>query len=299
MDCPAWIKYSGMMFHVICMFPAFIAVFFLYKFCKYSKNNNLPKCSFIVSSSFYLFTAASLFGAATHGLNACLFNVPFTEWKAENKIYYILFACCYFLQYHLMLIVLFQRLYITFNESFYALNKKHASVIIIIHILFLLSIIVSMMNTRYWILCNIVYVLLLIGLVFWITFLFISRLFVVFTNVYGDETDALLPLIIKITLLACLSVSVSVISQTLFTITVITSKQQFFTSYFLLIDVFNNVICVSLMFKFGDKYYNRYCKFADRCCKSICKQAISIQHSNRNHEMMEIEMQSIQNTDHI
>ena len=283
-DCVTWIKYSGYAYMIMCLLLMIFSIFITYKYIKHSKTMKLKKSSFCIGLSFYLSTNLGLCVSMLHGLNACSFNCPFSDWKPQNKLYYILFSFFYVLQYHVMLIVLLDRLYGVFSDTPFALNQYHKINFIILHSLFVVIIVISIIfgeESLISFITQISYGLLLVFIIIYVTTLFIKKLFQMFDEEMNQSQHSVTPtdisaanlvsVITKCTVLTCFSVTTSICSWSLFGILFILGKSSFYISFLLIFDMMTNLICITLTFTFANNQYHRYCGLLDKCCGIICK----------------------------
>ena len=288
--CLKWIKYSGYAYFGICFVLMAFAISLTIKFINYSRANKKSKSSVCLSASFYLTTDLALLASMFHGgLNSCEYNQEFELWPLPNKLYYITFAFFYFLQYHIMLIVLFHRLHAVFINTPYQISNHHTVIFVAIHILFIILIIASALFIHIPVIVFITqigYGLLLIILIIYITVLFIKKLYqsyeeeeeirdsITSIDAFGNKkggssTSVLMKIITKCTVLTCFSVISSVFTWGLFGILFMTSNSAFFTAFIFLIDVASNLICITLTYRFAEGQYNKYCNIIEMCCKSM------------------------------
>eukprot|EP01084_Bolivina_argentea_P256582 432038_1 len=271
MGCSVGIRYSGYIFIAVCFCFVVVTIFIMTKFIKYSRSTELEKSYIICMIIFYVMICLSFIGSMLHGLNACSFDLPFVEWKLINQMYYILFAGFYFIQYHIMLFVLFQRVYFVFKNSTFKLSKCNVGTFITIHVLFVIDIALSI-GSPYLGIFSGIYAMLLLSLIAFLTILFNKKLSQLFKTVGENEKNGtkniyLLTVITKCTVLTCASIIFTIIAQILFGLI-----HAFFVSFIVVLDVFSNLMCVTLTFNFSDTYYYRYCNFCDMCCRGLCKQ---------------------------
>eukprot|EP01084_Bolivina_argentea_P105600 189103_1 len=209
--------------------------------------------------------------------------------KLHDTIYQIGFAI-YGMQIYWLWMVLFCRLYFVFKGSAYEISSYS------IYTVTAFFVVMPIWVASGWLpwpqkYHNIVAgITLLLSTIFniLISYLFLYKLYIVFKDTKQKEENSLLLIIRKNTLLAVISISVSLIANVIyviasFQVTAFTRSYKQIKNYpmlwavFLLIyitDVYVNFICVMLSYSFSYSNYLKVCKYGDNLIKSFCIKVI-------------------------
>eukprot|EP01084_Bolivina_argentea_P010051 18743_1 len=128
----------------------------------------------------------------------------------------------------------------------------------------------------------------------WISYFFLYKLHAVFKHTKSNNSgkdNQLLTIIIKNTLLAVISISLTVMASIMYAIAAvrITEFTRFYTNvkdhivfwwcflFIFLFDVCTNFICAMLSYKYFDDYYFICCNWGDKMCHLICDGFINVE----------------------
>ena len=199
----------------------------------------------------------------------------------------------YFAQYNVMIFLLFYRLKVVFDGTAYRLSQFTKWAFYIMYILSsILAVSVQVVNilmgghspvrtilTSFSGLCG-------ISMIFFLTFLFVTKLITVNNNCDGAQQKAenkLLSTITKQSILALISIASLLVSVIIFFLVSSTRlpassiHAHFVSKLCLLIDIWTNFICILLSYQSFNTYYAKMCGCCDTKCKELCGKLVKPQ----------------------
>ena len=215
------------------------------------------------------------------------------EYQKENYDVAILSyvsTILYFAQYNVMIFLLFYRLKVVFDGTAYRLSRFTTWAFYTMYILSsILAVSVQVVNilmgghspvrtilTSFSGLCGIL-------MIFFLTFLFVTKLIDVNKHCDGHRENKFLSTITKQSILTLISIASLLVSVVIFFL--LSSTGMYVSSidaYFIwklcvLIDIWTNFICILLSYQSFNAYYIKMCGCCDTKCKELCGKLVKPQ----------------------
>lgn len=266
-----------------------LLLWILHKYINHHKETEMPKILHICGILFYIFSIAATVSGIAMGLSFCK-----DPWSQSFQIPWLIFALFYALHWNAVIIFYFLRLYYVFQSSILKLSNLSIGIFIAGYASFILSLsigIIARVSAYEYTsgICLGIAFISAVSISMYISVMFIVKLFQVNRNETKNDNGAiLLSTMTKCTILAVVSVTTSLI-LTLFqavagALFVYSDGIRIIYNSLVLMDIFTNIICMTLSYKFTDKYYTKICGRLDSRCR-LCF---------RRMESPEVQLSSIQ-----
>eukprot|EP01084_Bolivina_argentea_P278811 476479_1 len=213
-------------------------------------------------------------GGAIHGFFDC------NNKSKTGELIIIIAIILYAIQTYTLWIVLFTRIFFVFKDTVYKLSSctKYSVIIFFVSVLVLGSI--ATMFDKSQSVDNLIAVFeLFLSICFctWLSCLFLYKLFKVFSNSEKGSDDVLLSIIIKQSLLAVISIGMTLFTILTFIMAAITGHAWASFVVFLC-DQYTNAICVVLGYSCFDSYYKKFCFRCHNGCTKIFCCSVVVEH---------------------
>eukprot|EP01084_Bolivina_argentea_P078149 141784_1 len=273
---------------LITAFLWIFTVFILYKYIVYKKSSIIQQPNFLYYPGliFIILISLSLFSYIFVATFLCINDT--TRLLIET-----IFSLFYGLQFYLLLLIMFLRLYYVFHNSPLKLSKittySYILIYILLPILIIFTLSLGLNHTLFVTFVTISFVLFVI-LILSIIILFIAKLVRVYKYCANDEE--LMDAVTKTTILTLVSILVTLLIPTHSLLREpfdfeYGSWFYFLGNVFTILDIFTNFLCIVMSYKYFDSYYYYICGCLDTQCKSLCSLCFGIHMSTKDVEMME------------
>ena len=267
----------------------------IYQMLSYHKSSNKNNASlFYGQLSFYIICIITAASRIPDILLSC-----FSAGSTAERALFGIVTSSYGYHWVAFLFVLFCRLKIVFDGTALQLGncfkKISISILIIVSISGPISYILLLLNVLSWQSATGVYqiftVLLLMIFSQVLSFTFVRKLYLLH-KVSENSQEGMIGMVTKYTILGLISTVstfIIVISSGIMTTGEYTAIVYILNISGQMLDVFVDVFCISLAFKFYEKYYMKICNICDLRCKSFC---LSLTNESKLVEMSKISVQN-------
>lgn len=254
---------------IITMIPIIYKYVVMYRNSKEKKSKSLIYPGFFFFIAIYL-TFCTLF---TQGLFYC----------RNDRIYQMIFpvfALLYSIQFCLLLILLFIRLYFVFNKTCLQLSNKtiisYCLIYIVMFFVLFAAAIFQSVNPE---IANVMVVmafLLILILIVSIIGLFIYKIIQVYKSMGNDQE--LIGIITKATILTFVSIFITCLSP----ISIIAFNKyesihvRSMTTLIIIADLYSNFICIVLEYDYFNGYYHKLCSCMDIKCRKLWNRMVGV-----------------------
>eukprot|EP01084_Bolivina_argentea_P067230 122478_1 len=252
-----------------------LVIWTLYKYILFRKHAKMSKLLYFIGLSFYVILLILFITAVAMSFFVCRVERSSPLWKQLYAVYALELAT----HWNSLIILLFFRLYYCFKSSSFGLSNLSIMTFVMLYLIFIGSIFASPYSDF----AYTVVFLCIPTIVFYVSFLFIFKLRQINQNQSNENGQQMLSTITKFTVLSiCAITSTVLLAIMILLITLLLPKNMFLTittNSLFMIDLVTNFTCISLSYRFNEKYYLFICGVMDKCCRRCCGNNVSsVQH---------------------